>query len=213
MLYNKNEGDFKIKMMETKERILVGMLDLIAEEGLEKASIGRLCKKIKVSPGNVYFYFASKVELLNTLYFYCITNLMDTIGLEDYNDISEEADYSEYILLMTKLVENIISFYKLNPNMLNFIITSKSSCYLSDEIKKGRFQGTNYFNLFWVKSKQKGILKNLNTEFITAYILGVIYEFMKEDIIFNNFTLDEGGVNMLNDLIWSGLFVENVTFS
>ena len=29
-------------MIETKEKILLGMLDLVAETGLEKASIGRL---------------------------------------------------------------------------------------------------------------------------------------------------------------------------
>jgi AcrR family transcriptional regulator len=195
--------------METKEKILLGMLDLIAETGLEKASIGRLCKKIKVSPGNVYFYFASKVELLNTLYHYCISKLMDSLGLEEYSDISEEADCFEYTSLMVNLVKNVIIFYKQNPNMLNFVITSKSSCYLSDEIKRGRFKGTSFFDSFWLKSKQKGIIKDVSTEFIIAYILGVIYEFMKEDIIFNNLSLDDGKVDILNDLIWSGLLIEN----
>ena len=93
--------------------------------------------------------------------------------------------------------------------MLNFVITSKSSCYLSDEIKRGRFKGTSFFDSFWLKSKRKGIIKDVSTEFIIAYILGVIYEFMKEDIIFNNLSLDNGKVDVLNDLIWSGLLIEN----
>ena len=40
--------------MDTRERILEGMLELIRENGLEKASIGTLAKKIKIRPGNRY---------------------------------------------------------------------------------------------------------------------------------------------------------------
>ncbi len=43
--------------MDAKEKILVGMLELIWDKGLEKASIGSLAKKIKISPGNIYYYF------------------------------------------------------------------------------------------------------------------------------------------------------------
>ena len=114
---------------------------------------------------------------------------------------------------METLIKNVISFYKLNPGMLNFVITSKSSCYLSDEIKRGRFKGTYFFNSFWDKSREKGIIKNVSTEFILAYILGILYEFMKEDIIFQNITLDDDKIDMLNDLIWSGLRLENNTVS
>ena len=200
-------------MIETKEKILLGMLDLVAETGLEKASIGRLCKKIKVSPGNVYFYFSSKVELLNTLYHYCISSLMDSIKLESYSDISTDAEVSEYTTLMEDLIKSVIYFFKSNPNMLNFVITSKSSCYLSDEIKRGRYKGTSFFYSFWEKSKDKGILKDVSTEFIIAYILGIIYEFMKEDIIFQNISLDDEKIDMLNDLIWSGLRLDNQAWS
>ena len=200
-------------MIETKDKILLGMLDLVAETGLEKASIGRLCKKIKVSPGNVYFYFASKVELLNTLYHFCIAKLIESLNLEDYTDISLDASRSDYTVLMEDLVKNTINFYRANPNMLNFIITSKSSCYLSDEIKRGRFKGAAFFDSFWKKSKDKGIMKDVSTEFIIAYILGIIYEFMKEDILFQNLSLDDNKVDMLNDLIWSGLLIENRVMS
>ena len=46
--------------MDTKEKILLGMLDLIREVGLEKASMGKLSRKIHASPGNIYFYFKGK---------------------------------------------------------------------------------------------------------------------------------------------------------
>ena len=200
-------------MIETKEKILLGMLDLVAETGLEKASIGRLCKKIKVSPGNVYFYFSSKVELLNTLYYYCINSLIEAVDIKTYTEISKDEECAVYTTLMEDLVKKVIYFYKSNPNMLNFIITSKSSCYLSDEIKRGRFTGANFFNSFWEKCKDKGIIKNVSTEFIIAFILGVIYEFMKEDIIHKNISLDDEKIDILNDLIWSGLYVENRVMS
>ena len=46
------------RKMDTKEKILLGMLDLIQEVGLEKASMGKLSQKIHASPGNIYFYFS-----------------------------------------------------------------------------------------------------------------------------------------------------------
>ena len=51
-------------MIETKEKILLGMLDLVAETGLEKASIGRLCKKIKVSPGKCIFLLFQQSRII-----------------------------------------------------------------------------------------------------------------------------------------------------
>lgn len=97
-------------MIETKEKILLGMLDLVAETGLEKASIGRLCKKIKVSPGNVYFYFSSKVELLNTLYYYCINSLIEAVDIKTYTEISKDEECTVYTTLMEDLVKKLFIF-------------------------------------------------------------------------------------------------------
>ena len=146
-------------MIETKEKILLGMLDLVAETGLEKASIGRLCKKIKVSPGNVYFYFSSKVELLNTLYYYCINSLIEAVDIKTYTEISKDEECTVYTTLMEDLVKKVIYFYKSNPCMLNFIITSKSSCYLSDEIKRGRFTGAIFLTHSGKNARIKGLSK------------------------------------------------------
>ena len=103
-------------MIETKEKILLGMLDLVAETGLEKASIGRLCKKIKVSPGNVYFYFSSKVELLNTLYYYCINSLIEAVDIKTYTEISKDEECTVYTTLRPR-----VGFYVLWHQICNYL--------------------------------------------------------------------------------------------
>ena len=47
--------------MDTKEKILLGMLDLIYEEGLEKASMGKLSQKIMPVPEIFIFILAEKL--------------------------------------------------------------------------------------------------------------------------------------------------------
>lgn len=192
--------------MDTKEKILLGMLDLIYELGLEKASIGKLCKKVNISPGNIYFYFDSKKILIDTLYEYCILKLLDYLDQDSLlmgtnGDMKTEI----FIDLLNKLIKRHIYFYELNPQILEFIVTSKSSYYLSNDIKKGRFKKNKAIGDFMERAVEEKIIKPISLDYITTFILGVIYEFLREALMLNNIVLDEEGVENLTDMIWSGL--------
>ena len=43
-------------------------MKLFLEEGFDKVTIRRIAEKIEYSPGNIYFYFQNKEEILYTLY-------------------------------------------------------------------------------------------------------------------------------------------------
>lgn len=195
--------------MDTKEKILLGMLDLIYELGLEKASIGKLCKKAKISPGNIYFYFESKKVLIDTLYEYCVLKLIDYLDqdellMETKNNINTENCKH----LVKEWVRRYIQFLKLNMPILEFIIASKSSHYLSDDIKKGRFKKNKSFGEFLEKAGEAKIIRRLPPDYITTFVLGSVYEVLRESLIFNTMVLDENGIENLTDMIWAGLKYE-----
>lgn len=191
--------------MDTKEKILLGMLDLIYEVGLEKASMGRLSQKINVSPGNIYFYFAKKNELIDALFEYCMMGLVEYLDQDRLMKVdmnTKEEVCREY---MWDILRREIKFYQKNPKIFYFIIVSKSSFYLSIDIKKGHFKRNEpvyYFIDILIKRK---IIKPMKVSDVVTFTLGALYEILKENIMFGNMELDDAGIDKFIEVIWSGL--------
>lgn len=55
-------------MSDREESILQATLELVSEEGLTGTTIALIAKRAKASPGIIYHYFASKDEIVATLY-------------------------------------------------------------------------------------------------------------------------------------------------
>lgn len=68
---------------EREQIILNATLELVAEEGLLKTSISKISKRAKSSPGIVYHYFASKNEIMDTLFVTVTQEMMDFIMDEE----------------------------------------------------------------------------------------------------------------------------------
>lgn len=191
--------------MDTKEKILLGMLDLIQEVGLEKASMGKLSQKTHASPGNIYFYFSGKKDLIDTLYEYCMISLAEYLDQGRLMEVDINTDAKVCKEFVLDMVKRHINFYKENPKMLHFVIKSKSSFYLSSDIKKGRFKRNKPIYYFMGLLIERKIIKSMDVDIISTFIIGVIYEFLKESIMFENIKLDDEGIDMLAEMIWSGL--------
>ena len=191
--------------MDTKEKILLGMLDLIQEVGLEKASMGKLSQRIHTSPGNIYFYFDGKKDLIDTLYEYCMLNLTEYLDQGRLADVDMNTDVEICREFMLDIVKKHIEFYQKNPKMFYFVITSKSSFYLSADIKKGRFKRNRPIYNFVSLLVERKIIKTIKVEDILIFILGVIYEFLKENIMFENIELNDENIDKLTEIMWSGL--------
>ena len=197
--------------MDTKEKILLGMLDLIQEVGLEKASMGKLSQRIQASPGNIYFYFKGKKDLIDTLYEYCMLNLTEYLDQGRLMEVDMNTDVEVCREFVRDIVKKHINFYKENPKMFHFIIKSKSSFYLSSEIKRGRLKRNKPIYDFMKLLIERKIIKFIDVDFITIFILGALYEFLKENIMFENINLEGEEVNKLTEAIWSGLkYRENI---
>lgn len=90
----------------TRDKILDAMYDLVAENGYDKSSIGKICDIVGISKPSVYYYFESKEEIFTTL----LDSMFPTIDYErDYSSITDKRQYRGALL---ELGLDIISGYR-----------------------------------------------------------------------------------------------------
>ena len=197
-----------MEFLHTKDKILNGMLKLIWEVGLEKSSIALLSKKIKISPGNIYYYYKGKEDIINSLCFYCFDQLNNTIKPKEYvafyDNCSIEILEKEFKSFITKM----IIFYKNNPHVINYITVINGSSYIKKEMKKKiRLEKDMYWK-FLEKLKENRAIKDVSTNILISFITSVMHDVIVQDVVLNNLTLDDKKIDALFNLIWSGLSSE-----
>ena len=197
-----------MEFLHTKQKILAGMLKLIWEVGLERSSISLLSKKIKISPGNIYYYYKGKEDIINSLCLYCFDQLNSTIKPKEYevfyNNSSVEKIEEEFKSFITKM----IIFYKNNPHMVNYLTVINCSSYIGADMKKKIRLEKDIYWKFLEKLKEKKAIKNVSTNILISFITSVLYEVVVQDVVLNNLTLDDKKIDSLFKLIWSGLSLE-----
>ena len=78
------EGGFMSKKMSTRDKILEAMYQLVAKEGYDKASIGKISDAVGIAKPSVYYHFKSKEDIFNAV----LDELFVTI---DYEKILRQA--------------------------------------------------------------------------------------------------------------------------
>ena len=74
----------------TAERILLTTLDLFNRYGEPNVSTTMISSELNISPGNLYYHFPSKEELINTLFEQFETELLELLGAaEGVRDVED----------------------------------------------------------------------------------------------------------------------------
>lgn len=81
--------------MATKNRIILGALELFNNEGSGKVSTNHIAKFLNISPGNLYYHFSNKEEIIRAL-----LKLM----LEEYDNIFNPNTTSTEETMLNQLV-------------------------------------------------------------------------------------------------------------
>ena len=197
-----------MEFLHTKEKILTGMLRLIWEVGLEKSSIALLSQKIKISPGNIYYYFRGKEEIINSLCFYCSDLLSSAIKPKEYEAFYENCSIEILEREFKSFITKMIIFYKNNPHIINYITVINGSSYIKQEMKKKiRIEKDIYWK-FLEKLKENRAIKDVSTSILISFITSVMHDMVVQDVVLNNLTLDDKKIDALFNLIWSGLSSE-----
>ncbi len=113
-------------MSNRQQDILDATLALVSEHGLQGTSISKIAKQAKASPGIIYHYFASKDEIMDTLYLSVFKDLMDAL--------LDDALLAQPCLERLKTVWlRRFDFHINNPEKTNFIEQYKNSTYFTLE--------------------------------------------------------------------------------
>ena len=197
-----------MEFLHTKEKILTGMLRLIWEVGLEKSSIALLSQKIKISPGNIYYYFRGKEEIINSLCFYCSDLLSSAIKPKEYEAFYDNCSIEILEREFKSFITKMIIFYKNNPHIINYITVINGSSYIKQEMKKKIRLEKDIYWKFLEKLKENKAIKDVSTSILISFITSVMQDMVVQDVVLNNLTLDDKKIDALFNLIWSGLSSE-----
>ena len=197
-----------MEFLHTKEKILTGMLRLIWEVGLEKSSIALLSQKIKISPGNIYYYFRGKEEIINSLCFYCSDLLSSAIKPKEYEAFYDNCSIEILEREFKSFITKMIIFYKNNPHIINYITVINGSSYIKQEMKKKIRLEKDIYWKFLEKLKENRAIKDVSTSILISFITSVMHDMVVQDVVLNNLTLDDKKIDALFNLIWSGLSPE-----
>ncbi|WP_435307779.1 TetR/AcrR family transcriptional regulator [Sebaldella termitidis] len=197
-----------MEFLHTKEKILTGMLRLIWEVGLEKSSIALLSQKIKISPGNIYYYFRGKEEIINSLCFYCSDLLSSAIKPKEYEVFYDNCSIEILEREFKSFITKMIIFYKNNPHIINYITVINGSSYIKQEMKKKIRLEKDIYWKFLEKLKENKVIKDVSTSILISFITSVMHDMVVQDVVLNNLTLDDKKIDALFNLIWSGLSSE-----
>ena len=197
-----------MEFLHTKEKILTGMLKLIWEVGLERSSIALLSQKIKISPGNIYYYYKGKEEIINSLCFYCFDQLNSTIKPKEYIAFYDNSSVEELEKEFKSFITKMIIFYKNNPHIINYVTIVNGSSYIKKEMKKKIRVEKDVYWKFLEKLKENRAIKDVSTNILVSFITSVLHDVIVQDVVLNNRTLDDKKIDSLFNLIWSGLSSE-----
>ena len=106
--------------MERKDVIEV-TLSLMKEKKLEKTSIGEIVKKLKTSPGTLYYHYKSKNEIYKEIMDYSSNEIIRV--LEQVKFTHSKQDY------LFSLTRKLIRFLEEKEEILFFLISIKGSYY------------------------------------------------------------------------------------
>lgn len=194
-----------MEILHTKDKILAGMLNLIWEVGLERSSIALLSQRIKISPGNIYYYFKGKEDIVNSLCYYCFDQLASAVRPKEfevfYNNSSHDCIEEEFRSFIMK----IIIFYKNNPYIINYMTILNGSSYVKKDMKKRISIERDTYWKFLEVLKERKIIKNISTDIMILFITSTLYEVIVQDVVLNNIVLDDKKVESVFHLIWSGI--------
>lgn len=148
-------------MVEDKKfRIFEAALKLFVEKGIDNTSTYLISKEAGVATGTMYFYFKSKVELINELYF---SIKAENLAVSFQDLLKSSLSYESIEKFWIESVEWGVN----NPDKFRFMMQFDSSPYHTEETEaKFRDFGENM-----VKLVEDGIESKLLKDLPPQYIL------------------------------------------
>ena len=176
--------------MDKKDVIKI-TLELIKEKKLEKASIGEIVRRLKLSPGNLYYHFKSKNDIYKEVLDYSLDEI--TKYLDRVKTVGSKKNY---LLSLTRM---LIKTFEEREEILFFLIGIKGSYYLNKELDSPNFL-MNFKNVLLDEKVYMGNEKLLTLKL--NMFLGSIYEVLYVNKLVNKRNLNEKEIEEIYMASW-----------
>ena len=115
----------------TKSKIMDAMYELIASEGYEKASMGKICDSIGITKAAAYYYFKSKEEIFIEI----VRNSYQEDFSEGMKGICAAEDAQSYQDMWLKLGYEYIEEYENDPKLRKVCFETDIQTYRIPQVK------------------------------------------------------------------------------
>ena len=178
---------------ERQQHILDTTLELVAEQGLLQASIGKISKRAKCSAGIIYHYFESKDEIMSSLYRNMYKDLMTHLLLDS---LLERPRLERYTTLWLRQFD----FHVTNPAKSIFIEQYKHSSYYTEQDAQFTYDLLSDLMTMVQADIQQGYVIDLPLNAIYTMTLGVA-GMMAEQQIEGGLSLDDAALNTIAEKV------------
>ena len=191
---------------EKKITIFNATLNLIAKNGFHKSPTSKIAEEAGVGVGTLYRYFKNKDDLINELFKYVETEMINAI-LKDYNpDISIQEQFINFC-------KKYIQFAVDNPRASSFFEQYIESPYGS-AMRRENYYGKGKdiskqilphpFYILFTSANKQGIIKDLPNSILFVLINGALTHFIR-DIRIGFIDYNEEMVNKVVEFCWDAL--------
>ncbi len=180
---------------ETRKKILDAMFMLIAEQGYERASIGRIAELVEVKKAAIYYYYKKKEDILFDL----IKSNISEISF-DYS-FYELSDYDEYKTFLIKFGHELIADYRDNVPLRKIITEINLLAQRNEEVKNNiiiNFDGLiSYIENFFKHGIDINVLSSSFDVKLKANLAILVFEGISNALVFNH--------KIDNEEVWTAL--------
>jgi len=162
----------EVRSLNKKEKIFVATIEIVKEDGLEGATISKISKLAKVSPGIIYHYFNTKDEIIHSI---AVEIREEFLSIYDEDSPLVLPIFDCYKQIWIRMYHYGIK----EPEKMLFMEQYRNSSY---EKAAETIQNTGFLKKLHEKNRDaisKGHMKNLPMLAIYAMTIGTAIEFVK----------------------------------
>jgi AcrR family transcriptional regulator len=154
-------------MSNKRDQILTATRDLIFEQGLQAISMSQIAQRAEVGMGTIYNYFASKEELVYSLYRE-IKTAMSAHMMDGYDE--GQPVIVRFLDLLTRIAHYGIDY----PREFRLVEQLAQVPYIKEQAKADEYALTAVLNQLFMEAHQQHLLKDLPHEVIALLISGAL---------------------------------------
>lgn len=137
-----------MKRVSTKEAIVITALELFNEKGTAAVSTNHIAEAMGISPGNLYYYFRNKEEIIREIYQRMVAD-MDTAWATDDDEVT---GLDKFFKAMTAIQRMLVSYRFFQKELSILLSNDPELAAINKKVRKARMKEIESFFEYLIES-------------------------------------------------------------